>query len=273
MARLGDPAGHGLLADKLATATALSDIGVPFPALRCIYRKGEAPRLPPDAEEGDLFVKPRHGAASRGAFFLTRAGGVWQMDGRTVTQATLLDRLSRAMALSDLLCQQRLLAAPDLADLAVNDRAPVLRVVTARHPGAQPFIHSALLSVGVPGFHPAHFLQGAVHAAVDLVTGRLSEGMSLGHPHDRIRALPWNGAPLGGRLLSGFGDAVAVALRAMDAVPPLAVVHWDFIPTAAGPIMLEGNTSGNWIIASLPGRLGLETCPLPPVLALWRVPR
>jgi len=39
--------------------------------------------------------------------------------------------------------------------------------------------------------------------------------------------------------------------------------------TNTGPVLLEGNTSGNWILASLPGVYGLDAGPLAPILAHW----
>jgi len=271
MSRLGDLSGRRLLADKLAAATALGEIGIAFPALHGLLRRGEAACLPTDPTgRGDLFVKPRFGQGGRDTFSLTRTGHAWELDGRPVAASVLLERLSRSAKQGDLLVQERLVAAPDLMDLAADGRAPVLRLVTARCPGEAPFLHSAVVSVAVPGRRPAHFLDGAVYAAVDPSVGRLVDGLSLGRPGERMATLPWNGASLAGRTLHGFGDAVTIALRAMAAVPPLPVVHWDFIPTVAGPVLLEGNTSGNWIIASLPGLHGLAACPLPPLLARWR---
>jgi hypothetical protein len=44
------------------------------------------------------------------------------------------------------------------------------------------------------------------------------------------------------------------------------------IQTGAGPVFLEGNTSGNWIIASLPDLDGLSAGSLADVLASWSSP-
>ncbi|WP_290978487.1 sugar-transfer associated ATP-grasp domain-containing protein [Ferrovibrio sp.] len=270
MLRLGDAAGHRLLADKLATARHLANIGVVFPALRALCRHGETIKLSDIAMlDGELFVKPRHGSGGHGGFALARVSGAWQMNQRLVTDAALLTRLTRLAQQDDLLLQERLLAAPDLADLMVDGRAPVLRLVTARLPGAAPFLHSAMLSIGLPGRDPRHFLDGTIYAPIDPGTGQMAAGLVLGEPENRIFKLGWNAAPLAGRTLPGFGDAVAIALRAMAALPPLALVHWDIIPTANGPVLLEGNSSGSWILACLPGLYGLDAGPLPPLLVHW----
>lgn len=271
--RLGDAAGHALLADKLAAAERLAPASVVFPPLHGVYRRGEPVDLSAaSASGGDLFVKPRKGRGGRGAFALTCADGVWRVDGRAVDPSMLRRRLERLSRTDDLLLQDRQQARSDLADLVVDGRAPVLRLTTACRPGQPPFLHSALLTIAVPGRDPRHFLNGAVHVPVDPDGARLGRGLSLGAPKERLASLEWNRAPLAGRSLPDFDAAAAMALRAMAALPPLPLVHWDVILTDAGPVVLEGNSGGNWIIAGLPGLDGLEVCPLHTLLAAWLPP-
>lgn len=272
LTRLGDPAGHALLADKLATADRLAAAGAAFPAVRVVGLRGEAVGPLPSAAGGGLFVKPRHGHGGRGAFALVRTAGGWHADDRPLPEPALRDRLQRLVRQDDLLLQERLSAAPGLEDLAADGRAPVLRLVTARLPGEAPFLQSALLTMAVPGRDPHHFLSGAVHVPVDPAGGRLAPGLTLAAPQDRLARLPWNGAPLAGRPVPGVAAAVAMTLRAMAALPPLPLVHWDLIPTAAGPVMLEGNSAGNRILETLPGAYGLDAGPLTPLLARWMPP-
>lgn len=227
--------------------------------------------LPEEATLGrPLFVKPRHGHGHRDAFALVHQDGAWLVNGRSVSTADLQHRLEQASRRDDLLLQERLLAITELADLAVDDRAPVLRLVTARQPGGDPFLHSAMLTLGVPDRDPAHFLEGAIHVPVDAATGHLLRGICLSRPAERLEHLPWKLAPLTGRRLPHFDDAVGDALAAMSALPPLPLVHWDVILTGSGPVFLEGNSSGNWIIASLPGLEGQGACDLADLLACWR---
>lgn len=270
--RLGDPAGHALLADKLALAERLSDLGLASPALRAVFRRGGVadPELLTGAESGaGLFLKPRHGSGGRGAFALTRIDGVWRMDGKAAPLPSVLARIGRLIEADDLLVQERVMAAGDLADLASDGRAPVLRLVTACAPGEAPFLHSALLMIARPGHSPHHFLEGMIHAPVDPAAARLAGGRALGEPRRTLDRLGPEGPWLAGRPVPGFSDAVAAALRAMAAVPPLSLVHWDVILTPSGPVMLEGNSAGNWILASLPGVYGLDAGPLTPTLAQW----
>jgi len=274
MLLLGDPSAHRLLTDKLAAAIHLAEAGIAFPAVLTIYRQGE-PVAPPalGSSEAGLFLKPRHGHGGRGCFALTGTGGQWLMDGRPVRESDLMRRLLRLSRADDLLVQQRLVATPDLSDLSADGRAPVLRLVTARRPGEEPFLHSATLTMAIPGHRSSNFLHGALHAPVDPATGRLSAGLCLAEPGERVETLSWNGAPVAGRRLDSFGEAVAMTLRATAALPPLPLVHWDMILTSTGPVMLEGNSSGNWIMANLPGVYGLAACALPPLLACWVLER
>ncbi|MBU2089284.1 MAG: hypothetical protein KKB63_01850 [Alphaproteobacteria bacterium] len=270
LTRLGDPAGHALLADKLATAEQLAMAGIKFPVLHSLYRRGAtlAPALPFAGNAG-LFLKPRHGQGGRNAFALTQQGETWHLDGRPITATALCERLQRLSRQDDLLLQEKLIADPDLAELVADDRAPVLRLATARLPGEAPFLQSALLTLAVPGRNPRHFLDGALHAPIDMADGRLAAGLSLARPGDRLAQLGWNGAILAGRPVPWFDEASAMALRAMREIPALPLVHWDIIPTGTGPVMLEGNSAGNWILANLAGAYGLDTCPLPPLLSRW----
>ncbi|MFZ5707108.1 MAG: sugar-transfer associated ATP-grasp domain-containing protein [Pseudomonadota bacterium] len=269
--RLGAPEAHRLLADKLETATVLSGAGILFPELIVMVERGGPVALPLlTAVHRPLFLKPRHGHGHRHAFSLEPKGGEWLIDGRIISEPDLYTRLDSVLREDDLLIQERLTAASDLADLVVAGRAPVLRLVTARMRGAEPFLHSALLTVGVPDRNPAHFLEGAVHVPVDGATGRMLRGLSLSRPDERLERLPWNASVLTGRPLPDFDRAVNAALIAMHALPPLPLVHWDVILTGSGPVFLEGNSSGNWIIASLPALEGETACDLADLLARWR---
>ncbi len=275
LSRLGDPAGHKLLADKLALAERLSAHGIALPPLHAHIPRGSAATLDlldllDDAGTGTgVFVKPRHGRGGAGGFAVTRSGTAWHVEGRPVPAARVLARLDRVLARDDALVQPRLVAADALADLAPHGHAPVLRLATAWLQGGAPFLHSALLMLVQPGQSPRDFLHGMVFAPLDPATGAVSHGICFARPRDRVERLGADGARLAGRRIPDFDAAVALALRAMAEVPPLALVHWDIIVTPSGPILLEGNSAGNWILATLPGLDGLDAGPLAPILEQW----
>lgn len=267
---LGDEAAHALLRDKLATAELLRAAGIPTAPVLAVLPPGAAvdPRQPPWDKPAALFAKPRAGAAGRGAVAVDvlepgrfRMGGTAEVDARALAAALTGPQ--------EILIQPRLAAPPDLADLAAAGPAPVLRLTTAREPGGPPFLHSALLSIAVPGEPAAAFLRGQLWAAVDPALGTLTAGLILGQPGRRHRCLPWNDAPVAGRRLPRFAIAADFALQAMALLPGLPLATWDVVPTAHGPVFLEGNSAGNWLLTNLSAACGLSPPPLPPVLRKW----
>ena len=274
--RLGDPAGHALLSDKLALGERLSELGLAVPTVRAVHRRGSVATMEirTDSEtSAGLFLKPRHGFGGRGTFALTHDDGVLWMDGVAVELPAVVNLMNRLLEHDDLLVQDRLIAADGLVALAFDGRAPVLRLVTARAPGGAPFLHSAMLMLARPGRNPRNFLEGMIYAPIDPATARIAGGLSLAEPRSRIERLEQGGPWLKGRAVPDFAEAVAMALCAMAGVPPLSLIHWDIILSPAGPVILEGNSTGNWILASLPGIFGLESAPLPPLLAQWATAR
>lgn len=271
--RLGDAAGHRLLADKAAAAERFAQAGATVPVLRATIRREDALNeadMPAPASAAGLFVKPRRGCGGRGAFSLVKEGGGWRVNGGPPTDwPALRSRLLRLAETDDLLVQDRLTARLDLADPAADGRAPVLRLTSACAPGQPPFLHSALLNIPVPGRDSRHFLHGEIHAPINPADGRIACGVSFARPQERLTALPWNGAPLAGRDISGFFDAVAMASVAAAMIPPLPLVNWDFILTDDGPVLLEGNSAGNWILTNLAGRYDLDAGSPGPLLAAW----
>ncbi|MGE5477119.1 MAG: sugar-transfer associated ATP-grasp domain-containing protein [Bacteroidales bacterium] len=263
---LGDPAAHALLRDKLATARLLDGAAILTPTTLAQLPPDTAPdrRQPPWNAPAALFIKPRTGYGGRGTMAVdVLPGGNCRLPDGTVVDVEQL-RGDREM-----LVQARLAAAAELADLAAAGPAPVLRLTTARAPGEVPFLHSALLSVAVPGRRPEAFLRGHLWAAVEPASATLTAGVILAEPARRHAHLPWNGAPLAGRALPGFAAAAELALRAMTLLPGLPLATWDVILTADGPVFLEGNSAGNWVLTNLPEACGLALPPLPPVLRKW----
>jgi hypothetical protein len=242
---LGDPAAHRLLLDKQATGTMLQRAGLATPAIHAVIERGSAPdpSLPVWTRPGALFIKPRHGAGARGS------------QAATIGDKGLGPSLARDLAFlasdDDLLVQDRIAAAPDLADLATAGHPPVLRIAVARAVEGKPFVHAANLSIQVPRENPRDLLRGHLRATVDLASGRLGPGLSFRESGRRFERLPWNDAPLAGRSLEAWPAAAAIALRAMELVPDLPLVAWDIIPAAEGPVILEGNSGGDWILTCL----------------------
>ncbi|MFN9265316.1 MAG: sugar-transfer associated ATP-grasp domain-containing protein [Acidobacteriota bacterium] len=247
---LGDLAEQRILADKEAAAKALSAIGIPIPQTAIVIRQGA--ELDENAavwqEPAELFVKPRRGSGGLGSRAVSILGGgrySWG-SGEPENWESFSKKLAAAVALDDLLVQERITASPEWRDLAPEGRAPVIRLTTARERGGDAFLHSALLVVAVPGESPRNLLRGQVFYPVDLQRGEWGEE----------------------RRIAGWTDAAAVGLAAMRLFPGLPLVTWDVIPGERRPVLLEGNTAANWFLTIIPERSGLAA-PLEPLLARW----
>ncbi len=271
---LGDPAQRQFLADKHAAAEFLSGHGLAVPMLHARLLCGQAVDLSERiwSGQGPLFVKPRHGSAGRGArrVDVTNDRRFRIAGGTPMEHAAFAAWLGARLANDDLLVQEYLAAAPDLTDFAPDGNPPVLRLTTARMPQAEPVLHSALLCIDVPGENPRHFIRGQLRIPVDPVRGCLGAGIWFRTPGQRYAHLPWSKAPVTGRRLPAFASARGMVLRAMALFPGLPLVNWDLILTPRGPVLLEGNTSGDWILTNLPVAQGLGGTSLVSILSAWR---
>jgi len=270
LSALGAAADHALLSDKLQLGQRLSEMGLSVPDVRTVWPRGAPPDLDGMTEaegQADLFVKPRRGAGGRSAFSLKKDDEGWRIDGVSVDARTLIARLARLSERDDLLVQARLVTTESLADLACDGGAPVLRLTTSRGADGAPALHSAMMILARPGRNARNFLTGQIYAPVDPQTGTLVGGVLLASPDTLLEHREPGGPKIAGRSVPHFADAVRAALKAMAVVPTLPVVHWDIILAARGATLLEGNSAGNWILATLPGRYGLEREPLAAILA------
>ena len=257
---LGDPAAHRLLLDKEAAGAMLQRAGLATPAVHAVIDRGSAPdpSLPVWTRPGVLFIKPRRGAGARGSYTATI--------GDKGLGPSLARHIASLASDDDLLVQDRIAAAPELADLTTDSRPPVLRITVARAVAGRPFVHAASLSIQVPRENPRDFLRGHLRAPVDLASGRLGPGLSFHDAGRQVERLPWNDAPLAGRPLAVWPAVATMVLRAMDLVPDLPLVAWDVIPGAEGPVILEGNTGGDWILTCL----GADETDLVGLLQEWQ---
>jgi len=105
--------------------------------------------------------------------------------------------------------------------------------------------------------------------AINPVSGRLGQGLLLTSPAEKLGALPWNGARFVGHLVSAFKAAVAMAVKDMSILPPHPIVSWDIVPTSNGPVLVEGNACGNWILTIFPPDGGEPPASLAPLLSRW----
>lgn len=189
----------------------------------------------------DLVLKATSLSSGRGFERWRHAGGRWHRRGVALDLAGLLAH-GRARAASQPVLVQRLLTNhPDLAPIAA-DALSTLRLVTLRRPGQPAAPLAAGLRLPGPGQEVDNLSAGGAMAMVHLATGTLEAAFS-----DRPEAGTWTvhprtGAPVAGRRVPRWTDAVALAVRAHESVPDLPFVGWDVAVTPDGPVLVEANT-------------------------------
>jgi hypothetical protein len=269
LALLGEPAGHALLVDKAAAAQALRAGGAPTPQTLALIGPGSTEDdLQPIRSAGiGLVIKQQKGFGAHGLVMAEPHGADrWQVNGAVSSWEDLSARLRGTG--KPMLAQPRLYGARALAGFLDAERPPVLRITTARRPGGAPFLHCAYLSIPVPGSLSDDYLRKDIRALVDPVSGRLDAAVLFAAPWASLAVAPWNGAEIEGRVLEGVPAAVQATLTAAAAIPPVPVISWDVVLTDAGPMILEGNSMGSWLLANF-GRRGRNAASLLPALAEW----
>ena len=266
---LGDRSQRIQLIDKQATAAAIEPFPVQMPRQLAIIEAGTLTPELPDAVE--MFVKPRSGRRSRNAFSIVRMeSGAYWVDGAPRDKAYVAARLRDAAADDDLLVQQRLTGVAEIADLgSIEGAPPVLRIMTACEPHGEPFLHSAWLSIRVPGEAISHPLRDALRVPIAIATGSLLAGYWLGAPPFRFERSPWHQAQIAGRILPGFHEAANAAVTAARAFPGVPIIGWDVILTRDGPVVLEGNNGTDFILVIWAAEGAPDAEPLMPLLLRW----
>jgi hypothetical protein len=84
---------------------------------------------------------------------------------------------------------------------------------------------------------------GGIAAPIDLATGRMgpASDLGLGPKFAWYDSHPWTHAPIAGRVLPHWQEAMALAVRAHDAFSEWAVIGWDVALLDDGAWLIEGN--------------------------------
>jgi hypothetical protein len=153
------------------------------------------------------------------------------------------------------LIQERLLAHPELAQLAGTPFAATLRVVTCRRESGRVFLLPVTLKLPNPEIGIDNFGAGNVAVAVGF-DGTLG-GAAHGLDGPIIDRHPTTGMVFAGRRVPHFEDAVAVARRGQSLLPGLRAVGWDIAITPGGPVVLEANAWWGLDVIQQPGLRGI----------------
>jgi hypothetical protein len=253
----GRQAVFALLQDKTALAARLAPAGVAVVQTWATWAPGDTTDLPAwldrhvpseAAAWPGLFFKLRDGMGSLGAFAAWRREGVWEgraIDGRAVQGLPGVQALWDALTgLGAVLVQPRLTTHPRLADLAGNDDAVTVRVITRRERGSTRVLMAIVEApLGREGRHalwPVDAVDGAVQTRAwhgRAVNARTAPGSP--------RAV----TPEGGLGLPAWDLLQEQSCKAHDSVGALATIAWDWVPTRDGWRLLEGN--GSWSVAAV----------------------
>jgi hypothetical protein len=100
---------------------------------------------------------------------------------------------------------------------------------------------------------------GGIAAPVDLATGRLGRATDLGVRVDSAwhARHPVTGAPIEGRILPLWPEALELVKRAHDLIGDRVVVGWDVAILDDGPCLIEGNGKPDVDLIQRPHRAGL----------------
>jgi hypothetical protein len=153
--------------------------------------------------------------------------------------------------------QQRLVNHPDMADLAINALATVRLSTMLDERGEPEVVTSVLRFPSREESRVDNIKAGGLMAPVDPQTGVLGPAC-LGRGVDEFERHPVSDAPIAGRALPNWNEAVALARRAhREAFREYTLVGWDIALTANGPTILEGNGKPCLIVAQRAARRGI----------------
>lgn len=238
-------AGRGLLSDKLVfervcRSARLRTVPVLLEAREGALHPMSARALP----ACDLIVKPRRGRGGRkvAGWYYGEEGRYRSSEGASLDGEGLARHLREQSRRHSYLVQPCLVNHPELADLTTGVLMTV-RMLTCTNEAGRGEVTNASFRLG--GDHPVvdNMHRGGLAAAVDLRTGRLGPAIGLEPTADWQWKNPRTGAPIAGRELPGWQDAVDLACRAHDVFSEFVVIGWDVALLEDGPCLIEGNSS------------------------------
>ena len=234
------------LANKLRFAERCSARGIRTIPLLAVAERGELRLLRGDAlPRADLFVKPNDGRGGVGADWWAWDAGALAFrnsSGQTIAERDFPAHVAKLSESERYLVSPRLVPHSALTDLSEGVLSTV-RIVTVLNERGEPEATDAVfrMSTGanriVDNFHA-----GGLAAQVDLETGALARATDIGlRPDVGWRELHPNGAPITGRRLPFWPDAVELCRRAHAAFADRVAIGWDVALLDDGPCLVEGN--------------------------------
>lgn len=232
------------LADKAAFYRRCAEAGLPHPATVAVVNDGRV-ALHEEPAGRELVAKPADGEGGDGVVMLGACADAHVISGALAGRHGVL------------VVQPRVEIHPALADLALN-ALPTVRVVTILDEAGRPEVVSATFRfASVPETAVDNMKAGGLIAAVDLSTGALGPACQ-GYGGGDHTVHPATGARIVGRVLPGWADVKALAVRAhADAFADYVLIGWDIAMTPQGAVLIEGNGKPGVLMPQRAARRGL----------------
>ncbi|MBX9607230.1 MAG: hypothetical protein K2Y51_13480 [Gammaproteobacteria bacterium] len=270
--------------DKTSFSRFLEQQGLPAGPLLALFSRGSVEWRVSDKAipKVDLFIKPAHEDAGRGArriFFdpvaetysierppapMTGEDGLLAFAQVPLCSDELVRRLCRASERGDWILMPRLHNHPRVAALVGDTTLATLRITTIRDRQGHVAIFSIYWRVAISDSAVDNVSQGGFECQTDPSTGRVSAGY-LAEQDCLLSVHPVTHAPIEGVVLPDIPEAVDLCIRAHRLLTEgardyLFLIGFDVALTVTGPVFIEAN---------MPGDLtGPYVAPIP----LWRDP-
>lgn len=257
--RLNDAGCNPMTGNKALFRAHCQQAGLPIPATLDVFlppSEAEAEahrrhwRALLDANRGrDLFCKPVIGEGGVGAYVARAQGADFEVDGVSLTADGLYRYLCDHCATGGMIVQHREQAHPVLREVTGTDALQTARIVTFLDDGGacRLMLTHFKFIVGANIVDNTHV--GNLAAQVEPESGVVRAVFAVAPGVvgvQRVTEHPRTGARLVGMAIPGWQSICDTARLAAAAFPRLRVVGWDIGITAAGPVLIEGNTA--WVV-------------------------
>jgi Sugar-transfer associated ATP-grasp len=213
------------------------------PVLAAWDECGRIATIAPRAVATELFLKPasEYGSVGVVAIEYQATSGKHRLNAAELAWSDLLNAIGD-LARTDgrsLILQRRLRNAARNAIYGDSDICN-LRIVTGCRPGGEPEAIGSFVRLPSSMTTAGHERK-VLTASVDLRTGRMEAGRFREPLLGEFPVHPNTGAPIKDRILPGWDEMLALALRGHRTYPWLPFIGWDVVDTTDGVMLLEAN--------------------------------
>ena len=221
----------------------------------------------PGSFDRDLFVKLTRGSGTFGARFYRWDGARHvARDGASFDREALFKELAESSNWRPLIVNHYLHNHPEIADLA-TDSLLTFRIFTCLDPTGQPHVTHGFMRI-MSKLEPSWGTIEEYGSKIDLDTGRMNRMCA-----DRDLAPdawwdihPKTGAPVTGRVISGWKAIAGLAVAGHREFASWAVIGWDLAWTPEGPVLIEGNSDPDTHYLQRVHRQMIGRSPMAPLL-------